>query len=232
MRDDLGDMVLPESPTRFPLSESFVHRRIFGAAKGFVTGGPLGAVGGFIGGGKAGGGAGPAPVNKVADSVPAPVSRRAPARGGIQITPPRFTSEAQVCPPGRFRVGSRCVDILAAPPGGVPFTTEAGVSINGAGGAVAFEFGAVQGAFGLPATVPMSMPATRLRCPRGMVLAIDNLCYPRSVLPRRSKNRKWRAARRPPVSNKTMRALAALDTVDDALKKLSKAGGFKPPKRK
>ena len=32
---------------------SFVHRRIFGAAKGFVTGGPLGAASGFFGGGGA-----------------------------------------------------------------------------------------------------------------------------------------------------------------------------------
>lgn len=30
---------------------NFVHKRIFGAIKGFVSGGPLGAVGGFVGGG-------------------------------------------------------------------------------------------------------------------------------------------------------------------------------------
>jgi len=51
---------------------------------------------------------------------------------------------------------------------------------------------AVAGAFGIPAIIPLQIPSTRLDCPPGMVLGKDNLCYPRQVLRRDSKFRKWR----------------------------------------
>ncbi len=74
------------------------------------------------------------------------------------------------------------------------------------------EFQAVQGAFGLPAMAPMAMQRIHLDCPRGMVLGRDNLCYPKQVLRRNSKFRKWRSGPRPPISAadaKMIRRLAA-----------------------
>jgi len=46
-----------------------------------------------------------------------------------------------------------------------------------------------------------------LRCARGMVLGMDNLCYPKAVLPRRSKFRKWRGQARPAVSAADVKAI-------------------------
>lgn len=56
---------------------------------------------------------------------------------------------------------------------------------------------AVAGAFGMPAIVPDAESVTRLSCPAGMVLGRDNLCYPKAVLRRDSKFRKWRPGMRP-----------------------------------
>jgi len=60
-----------------------------------------------------------------------------------------------------------------------------------------FQGEAVAGAFGIPAMVPEAQSRTRLSCPPGMVLGRDNLCYPKQVLRRDSRFRKWRPGVRP-----------------------------------
>jgi len=67
---------------------------------------------------------------------------------------------------------------------------------------------AVQGAFGMPAMVPDAMQRTRLSCPTGMVLGRDNLCYPKQVLRRDSKFRKWRPGMRPILTGGERRGIA------------------------
>jgi len=99
---------------------NFVHRRIFGAVKGFAGGGPVGAVGGFASGGGR------------------PSKRRGgqpkSTRGGFNVT--RESLGKGRCPKGRKQVGNRCVKPGAFLPGGVPFTTGTSVArFEGQGGA-------------------------------------------------------------------------------------------------
>jgi len=89
------------------------------------------------------------------------------------------------------------------------------------------EFQAVTGAFGLPAMAPFAIMQTVLDCPRGMVLGKDDLCYPSAVLRRNSQFRKWRSAPRPTVTRRDERALARIDSVQKALKRLGKKAGLK-----
>lgn len=67
---------------------------------------------------------------------------------------------------------------------------------------------AVAGAFGMPAIMPDAEPITRLDCPAGMVLGRDNLCYPKEVLRRDSKFRKWRPGMRPILTGGERRGIA------------------------
>jgi len=89
------------------------------------------------------------------------------------------------------------------------------------------EFQAVTGAFGMPAMAPFAETRVVLDCPPGMVLGKDNLCYPSAVLRRNSQFRKWRSAPRPTVTRRDERALARIDSVQKALKRLGKKAGLK-----
>jgi len=89
------------------------------------------------------------------------------------------------------------------------------------------DFQAVTGAFGLPAMAPFAISQTVLDCPKGMVLGKDDLCYPSAVLRRNSQFRKWRSAPRPTVTRRDERALARIDSVQKALKRLGKKAGLK-----
>jgi len=89
------------------------------------------------------------------------------------------------------------------------------------------EFQAVTGAFGMPAMAPFAVQRTVLDCPDGMVLGKDDLCYPSAVLRRNSQFRKWRSAPRPTVTRRDERALARIDSVQKALKRLGKKAGLK-----
>jgi len=89
------------------------------------------------------------------------------------------------------------------------------------------DFQAVTGAFGMPAMAPFAIARTVLDCPDGMVLGKDNLCYPSAVLRRNSQFRKWRSAPRPTVTRRDERALARIDAVQKALKRLGKKAGLK-----
>ena len=127
------------------------------------------------------------------------------------------------CPNGQVRVGANCVDFSAALPGGDPFVSPATM---GAGVATL-------GAFGLPALTPQGVSRIVRRCGRGMVLGVDNLCYPKGVLGSRSKFRKWRRPIRPPISRRDVRAITRAAAAKDRVAELARDVGLKVgPKRK
>lgn len=109
--------------------------------------------------------------------------------------------------------GVGCVSLGDLGPGGAP-------AVRAAGGV------AVQGAFGMPALQPRTETRTVRRCGPGMVLGKDNLCYPKAVLSRRSKFRKWRAAPRPPVSAADMKAIRRAARAKDRVANLGRDVGL------
>jgi len=120
-----------------------------------------------------------------------------------------------------------------APVGGIP-TTQTPVVLpptptitTPAERSLGVDFQAVTGAFGMPAMAPFATMRTVLDCPDGMVLGKDDLCYPSAVLRRNSQFRKWRSAPRPTVTRRDERALARIDSVQKALKRLGKKAGLK-----
>jgi len=125
---------------------------------------------------------------------------------------------AQECPPNRIRVGNRCIAPGDAFPGGSPFSTPAGGRT-------------VEGSFGLPAVTPVQENHTRLNCPEGMVLGKDDLCYPRQILGRRNRFRKWRQPPRPPVSAADAKALRKVDKIRGKVRDLGKKADLKVTKR-
>lgn len=134
--------------------------------------------------------------------------------GGGGFTP------AQDCPDGCYRVPAtnQCVCPGDLFPGGDP-------GFVGAGGV------ATQGAFGLPALTPAAQQRTTLRCPAGMVLGKDNLCYPKAVLGRRSKFRKWRPDPRPALSANDAKTLRRAERIRKKIKGLAGDAGFSTKKR-
>ena len=130
------------------------------------------------------------------------------------------------CREGTYRVGDQCVAPGDIFPGGDPFLTPAGGV-------------AVVGSFGLPAIRPaiVGQRASRRgmqpirQCPTGMVLGRDNLCYPRQVLPRRSKYRKWRGDPRPKVSAQDWKTLQRAESVKGKVKEVAKTAGYSVKRR-
>jgi len=106
----------------------------------------------------------------------------------------------------RFARGPAAAPAPAGPPGTAVATTTAAVSAGP-------EFQAVAGAFGLPAMAPMAETRQHLDCPRGFVLGLDNLCYPKAILRGNSKFRKWRVGPKPPISAADAKMLRRLDAV-------------------
>lgn len=116
------------------------------------------------------------------------------------------------CAPGTIRVGNTCVSPGDFFPGGDPFTTPAGG-------------GTTVGAFGLPAVVPAQVQRVRRVCPTGMVLGRDNLCYPRQILPRNSRYRKWRPGARPPISAGDWKALKRMKRTKAKARDIAETAG-------
>jgi len=94
---------------------------------------------------------------------------------------------------------------------------------------------AVMGAFGLPARVPRQVGSiTRndgtvgpvLRCIAGMVLGKDNLCYPSQVLSPRSRFRKHKRPRKPPVTARDNAAIKRAAGAKERVKNLAKEVGL------
>lgn len=94
------------------------------------------------------------------------------------------------------------------------------------------DFQAVEGAFGMPAMVPEEEMRRTLVCPRGMVLGDDELCYPKAVLPKRSKFRKWRGQARPPVSAADARHIRKAAAAKERVLRLAKDVGLHASKTK
>ena len=216
-------------PIGLPGQLNFFHKRLIGAAIGFVTGGPTGAIAGGIRGG--GGGV----------SFPSLTGRGfAPATGdnqalrdalrGTGVTFEQYiaarNSPASGSCPGFFNVklGAGCFNPFAlAPFGDKPLTPQSFASD---------VFGeAVVGAFGMPALIPAIVGEVNgnpiRRCPRGSVLGKDDLCY--NKLPRNF--RKWPRAPRAPVTAGDAKAIRRADGARGRVKKLAGDVGFTCKKR-
>ena len=180
-------------------SRGFLHRRILGGVKGFIGGGFTGAARGFL--------------------APTEGSAREQQRAARGPLPSRFP----VALPDPGRVGRLpCTPPLERGP------TRRRLEKIFPGGRTGFEtvprddFGAaVMGAFGMPALEPAVRESVTLRCPPGMVLGKDELCYPRSVLRRDSRFRKWRPGVRPILTGGQRAAIrkarTAVTTARDAI---------------
>lgn len=87
---------------------------------------------------------------------------------------------------------------------------------------------AVIGAFGVPGLVPAQVGVINdnpiLKCPAGMVLGKDNICYVRSVLPRQF--RKWPPPGRAPVTAGDAKAIRRAKSATNRVKKLASNVGF------
>lgn len=137
------------------------------------------------------------------------------------------TGAADPCPGRSIRIpGLGCFDPLAAAPGGAPAVVPESGTVMGGGG------GAVMGAFGIPAMAPRVVTSMRRECGPGLVLGRDNLCYPKSVLGRRSKYRKWRGAPKPPVTAADMKAIRRAAAARDRVKGLASDVGLKTSRKK
>jgi len=182
----------------------FVHKRLFAGAKGFFRGGPIGAVSAFVAPTSTAGGM--KSSMRPGSRPPIPATAGRPANSPCWVwgsrqpgVPPRWgwdcTGSSTVpvssfaptagCPPlmKRDPITGQCKFFFGQQPGAEP---------GGVGGG-----NAVAGAFGMPAIEPDVQEAIRLSCPTGMVLGRDNLCYPKQVLRRDSRFRKWRPGMRP-----------------------------------
>jgi len=213
----------------------FVHGKLFGAIKHFVPGGGL--VGGALDviTGITGGGGASAPNRtnekrrKLVASFSASDLLRAAdhlAHGHTQRTPRHAFLTNRIAEAVQFRgqfATADCMPPNVRQPDGtcrVPVFDADPTHISPAERSV-MGGQAVAGAFGIPAMVPEAQPRTRLSCPPGMVLGRDNLCYPKQVLRRDSRFRKWRPGVRPILTggerNAIRRAKAAITKGRDAI---------------
>jgi len=208
------------------LAVGFIHKRIIGAVGGFIGGGAGGAVKGFIGGGGGGGGATGGRQEKARQALERTRMAGPPAtpgrprnsdcwswtgtrwgwdcatgqlsRGGTFQALPMQGFAGQDCQwPKRWDTRTQsCKIFLGDVSGPDPRNGSAAGSQ------------AVAGAFGMPAMVPVAEPRTRLTCPPGMVLGEDDLCYPKAILRRDSRFRKWRPGRRPVLTGGDLNAIS------------------------
>lgn len=138
---------------------------------------------------------------------------------GSAVVPGNFSGAAAgQCGPGKIRFGDSCIDPLALPPGGKPALTGAQAADVGYGDAVYGRYG-----LGL---VPAQEVRTVRKCPKGMVLGDDGVCY--EHLPKR--DRMWNPGDRPLLTGGEMAAIRKaasaakrLQTTRKRLKKTTKA---------
>jgi len=207
----------------------FVHKRIFGAAKGFVTSGfnPLAAVGGFLGAGgrKSAGGFDASRAKFPArDVVPRELTERngfaseqtkAVAKlvkfngGGGAPPGPLATASVQrrACPNGLVLCKGNCVSPQS--PFGkrcLGLETLEEQQQRGGGRNGRFPSGdAVMGQFGA-ALEPVQMQIERSVCRPGMVLGLDELCYNKGSIS--NSQRLWPRGRRPLLTGGDMHAIS------------------------
>jgi hypothetical protein len=82
-----------------------------------------------------------------------------------QTVPGNFAPASSSCGPGLIRVGDQCVNPAAAFPGGTPMITPAGGSL-------------VYGRYGV-GVEPTAVSRVSRKCPAGMKLGKDGICYER-----------------------------------------------------
>jgi len=192
---------------------NFVHKRLFGAAGGFLTGGPGGALRGFAGGGSRRSGGQPT----------APAVRRFDGRA-------LNASRGLACGPGMVPRGRNGACIPDKKPGVIAAIQRAvpgGATgrFQGAGEAVLGQFGA-----GLAPFVEDRMVRS---CLPGMVLGKDGLCYNRRDIS--NKEREYPKGTRPlgtPGEMAALRKAASFGRrMETTVKRMQKIGVLKTPKR-
>ena len=208
----------------------FVHKRIGravgGAVTGFIKGGPVGAItggaGAFIGGGAPVGvtacppGFNPGPGGCVAAVAKVPgvrgfLERVVPGGAtGFQVTAPTLSPFAMRIQRERAARAARGETAILRPEllPGLPI-----LPTDGTGVAVG---AATLGRFGAAVEPSVRMQDIR-ECPRGMVLAVDSLCYSRRDV--RNSERFWPRGRRPLLTGGEMRAIS---TAASAARKLQR----------
>jgi len=193
---------------------NFVHRRIIGAATGFLTGGITGAIGGAVRGGRSGG----QPAFTASDR-PVASARGLTARGRTR------------CLPGQIRINNGlCVDPMAALPGGRPFLSGATSAIRASGfmDAGGARFGGNGGAY-----APQIDDVIVRRCFPGDVLGKDGFCYPKSSI--KNSEREHPKGRRPLGTPGELKALAKAASfgrrMEETVKRMQKIGVLKKPSR-
>jgi len=226
---------------------SFVHKRLFGAAKGFVTGGVTGAASGFITGGQK------QQQKQQQLQIKFPGSSR-----GSATTVPRLDANG-VCVVQNQTDGtwfgvpmSRCLTGQSLVPGGGPPSTgctwparwserdqrcrifvgeDVGRDPTPGGDALMGQYGA--------ALQPGNIIIDRADCTfrgtvRGMILGNDGLCYNKAQLT--NKERMWPRGRRPLLTGGDMRAIStaarAGRRLEATTKRLQKIGLMKKPVRR
>jgi len=211
-------------------ARGFVHKRfiggVVGGVTGFLKGGPAGVVGGAVGGFVRGGaptGSGGCPpgFNPSGGGCVAAVAKVPGLRGFAQRVVPGGATGFEVQAPRMTKFTRRIARERAARvEQGLPAFINGGVTppfLNGEGPAGSAPSGeAVVGRFG--AGIEPDVRRTQIRdCPRGMVLAVDDLCYNRRDL--RNSERFWPRGRRPLLTGGEMRAIS---TAASAARKLQR----------
>ncbi len=235
---DLFDEPLDADPPAPLGSCSFVHRRIIKAAVGFATGGPTGAISGFITGGGGGQKKTRALPLVAAIDTSRPHTHPATSIRGPLVHPAHGTPASSLVPQGsacvfptkRDPITGKCRMYLGDVPGRDPGEgmTRGGEPVN-----VLAEGGdPIMGGFGLPAMTPQVVGRVVRLCGPGMVLGRDELCYPKSVLQRRSSLRKWRLPARPVFSAADSKTINKADALRNKVKDLNKKVGLRVPTKR
>lgn len=214
---------------RFPPgSAAFVHKRIIGGIIGGIGGGLPGAIAGFAGGGgsKRMRPAAVLPIDISRPHVHPPTAGRAALVHGPHGPGATAFGANGPCLPGEISFRGSCVDPSAILPFGDPLIRPAAGTVLEAGG------GAVMGGFGIPAMVPTVVQRVVRECDPGLVLGRDNLCYPKAVLQRRSRFRKWRQPTRPVMTGADKRTIRRADSLRDEVKELNKMVGLRVPTKR
>jgi len=201
---------------------NFVHKKLFGAAKGFLTGGPTGAIGGFLssGGSRPSRRSGGQPVIrgtlvKRRDFGSQRAFSDARARqGDSRFTASAFTLPFNVCPEPLVRDSDGQCRFPGSP---------ADISVGGA-----MQGEAVMGRYGAALTPDVEMRRHR-GCLPGMVLGKDGLCYNRRDL--KNSEREYPRGTRPlgtPGEMACLRKAASFGRrMETTVKRMQKIGVLK-----
>jgi len=198
----------------------FVHKKLFGAAKGFISSGfnPLGAVGGFLGAGKTSGRQGGAPTapRAIRADFPSQKAFQIARNVGQQFPVSQISLPFGLCPPPLKRDSDGECRFPGSP---------ADISVGGA-----MQGEAVMGRYGAALTPDVEMRRHR-GCLPGMVLGKDGLCYNRRDL--KNSEREYPRGTRPlgtPGEMACLRKAASFGRrMETTVKRMQKIGVLKKP---